>query len=136
MRNLLLSVYVYLRAVLKERRDFSLENLALRQQLAVLKRSHTRLKIKQRDRLFWIWLSRTWSGWREALIIVKPTTVVGWHRRGFKLYWTKLSQHRGGGRPAVAPAGTDLNQAEGDCQSAVGSTKNSWRVTQAGDRHL
>ncbi len=102
MRNLLLSVYVCLRAVLKERRDLSLENLALRQQLAVLKRSQTRLKITQRDRVFWIWLSRTWSGWRAALIIVKPTTVVGWHRRGFKLYWTKLSQHRVGGRPSVS----------------------------------
>ena len=101
MRNLLLLVYVYLRAVLKERRDLSLENLALRQQLAVLKRSHTRLKIKRRDRVFWIWLSRTWSGWRAALIILQPSTVVGWHRRGFKLYWTKLSKHRVAGRPAV-----------------------------------
>jgi putative transposase len=86
----------------KERRDLALENLALRQQLAVLKRPQRRIKIKQRDRLFWIWLSRTWSGWRTALIIVKPATVVGWHRRGFKLYWTKLSQRRVGGRPAVS----------------------------------
>src|ERR1700694_1817372 len=103
MRNLLFSVYVCLRSFLKERRDLSLENLALRQQLAVLKRSQKRLKIKQQDRVFWIWLSRTWSGWREALIIVKPATVVGWHRKGFKLYWTKLSKHRVGGRPAVSP---------------------------------
>jgi hypothetical protein len=56
-------VYSCLQAMLKERRDLYLENLALRQQLAVLKRSQARLKIKQRDRLFWIWLSRTWSGW-------------------------------------------------------------------------
>src|ERR1700736_5583684 len=103
MSNLFLSVYVCLRAVLKERRDLSLENLALRQQLVVLKRSQTRLKIKQQDRAFWSWLSRTWSGWRQTLIIVKPATVIGWHRRGFKLYWTKLSQRRVGGRPAVSP---------------------------------
>src|SRR6202140_285432 len=102
MSNLLLPVYVCLRASLKERCDLSLENLALRQQLAVLKRSQARLKIKQQDRMFWIWLSRTWSGWRAALIIVKPTTVVGWHRRGFRLYWTKLSKHKVGGRPAVS----------------------------------
>jgi hypothetical protein len=102
MSNLLLSVYVCLRAVLKEQRYVALENLALRQQLAVLKRSQTRLKIKQQDRVFWIWLSPTWSGWRATLIIVKPATVIGWHRRGFKLYWTKLSQHRVGGRPAVS----------------------------------
>lgn len=102
MSNLLLSVYVCLRAVLKERRDLALENLALRQQLAVLKRSQMRLKIKQRDRVFWIWLSRNWTGWRAALIIAKPSTVVGWHRKGFKLYWTKLSRHRVGGRPVVS----------------------------------
>src|ERR1700687_4073697 len=92
-----------LAAVLKERRDLSLENLTLRQQLVVLKRSQTRLKIKQQDRVFWSWLSRTWSGWRQTLIIVKPATVIGWHRRGFQLYWTKLSQRRVGGRPAVSP---------------------------------
>src|ERR1700730_8474943 len=102
MSNLFLSVYVCLRAVLKERRDLSLENLALRQQLVVLKRSQTRLKIKQQDRVFWSWLSRTCSGWRQTLIIVKPATVIGWHRRGFKLYWTKLSQRRVGGRPGVS----------------------------------
>jgi hypothetical protein len=88
MRNLLASLYDCLRAALKARRDLGFENLALGQQLAVLKRSQTRLKIKQSDRLFWIWLSRTWSGWRPAPIIVKPATVVGWHRRGFKFCWT------------------------------------------------
>ncbi len=95
-------VYSCLQAMLKERRDLYLENLALRQQLAVLKRSQARLKIKRRNRLFWIWLSRTWSGWREALLIVKPTTVIGWHRRGFRLYWTRLSHRPVGGRPAVS----------------------------------
>lgn len=107
MRNLL-SVCACLRAMLKERRDLALENLALRQQLAVLKRSPRRMKIKQRDRLFWIWLSRAWSGWRAALVIVKPATVVGWHRRGFKLYWTRLSQRGVSGRPAVPQEIRDL----------------------------
>jgi putative transposase len=102
MRNVLASLYDFLRATLKVRRDLTLENLALRQQLAVLKRSQTRPKIKQSDRLFWTLLSRTWSGWRAALIVVKPATVVGWHRRDFKRYWTKLSKHRVGGRPAVS----------------------------------
>ena len=58
--------------------------------------------ISNQDRVFWIRLSRTWSGLREAFIIVKPSTFVGWHRKGFKLYWTKLSRHRVGGRPAVS----------------------------------
>src|ERR1700730_10918517 len=102
MKNLLLSVFVCLRAVLKGQRDVALKNLALRQQLVILKRWQTRLKIKQQDRVFWSWLSRTWSGWRQTLIIVKPATVIGWHRRGFQLYWRNLSQHRVGGRPAVS----------------------------------
>jgi putative transposase len=101
MRNLLASLYDCLRATLKARRDLAFENVALRQQLAVLKRSQSKLKIKQSDRLFWIWLSRTWSGWRAALMIVKPATVVEWHRRGFRFYWTKLSQRRVG-RPTVS----------------------------------
>src|SRR5262249_5198025 len=86
-----------------ERRDLALENLALRQQLAVLKRERKRPVIKKRDRLFWVWLSRIWRGWRESLIIIKPETVIGWHRQGFRLFWTKLSLRKTGGRPAVDP---------------------------------
>jgi len=119
--------------MLKERRELSLENLALRQQLAVLRRSQTRLKIKQRDRLFWIWLLRTWSGWRAALIIVKPNTVVGWRFSTLIgetiAKWSWWSIRSVTGDPGLDPA-------DGDCQSAVGSTKNSWRVTKAGDQHF
>ncbi len=106
--------------MLKERRDLALENLALRQQLAVLKRSQRRIKVKQRDRVFWIWLSRTWSGWRAALIIVKPATVIGWHRRGFKLYWTRLSQRGVGGRPAVSQEIRDLIRNMAKCNPLWG----------------
>jgi hypothetical protein len=69
----------------RSRRDLLLENLALRQQLAVLKRrrSHPRLAVP--DRLFWVILRRFWSRWRETLILVQPETVVRWHRAGFKL---------------------------------------------------
>ena len=52
------------------------ENLALRQQLVVLKRKHNRPKLKERDRLFWVVMSRAWPGWRDALLIVQPDTVV------------------------------------------------------------
>jgi hypothetical protein len=61
------------------------ENLALRQQLIVLKRNQKRPILKVRDRLFWVVISRTWSGWREALLIVRPDTVVRWHRRAFTI---------------------------------------------------
>ena len=63
------------------------ENLALRQQLTVLRRSVRRPKLRNRDRVFWAWLSRFWTGWRSALLIVQPETVVKWHRAGFRLYW-------------------------------------------------
>ena len=65
------------------------EKLVLRQQLLVLKRGQKRPRIKKRDRLFWVAASCVWSGWRDALIIVKPDTVVRWHRKGFKLYWRR-----------------------------------------------
>ena len=77
------------------------ENLALRQQLAVLQRSSRRPRLRQRDRIFWVWMARLWTGWRSALILVQPDTVVRWHRRGFRLYWRWKS--RNSGRPKVAP---------------------------------
>ena len=84
-------------------RDLALENFALRQQLIVFKRLHPRPQLRPRDRLFWVWLARIWGGWRQALIIVKPDTVIDWHRHGFKFFWTKISQRKSAGRPAVSP---------------------------------
>jgi len=63
------------------------ENLALRQQLIVLRRSVRRPRLRNRDRVFWAWLSRFWKGWRSVLVIVQPNTVVKRHRAGFRLYW-------------------------------------------------
>ena len=83
--------------------DLVLENLALRQQLAVLQRSVKRPRLRRRDRAFWVLLSRIWRNWRSALTIVQPDTVVRWHRKGFKLYWRWKSRKRGPGRPPVSP---------------------------------
>jgi len=83
--------------------DLVLENLALRQQLAVLQRSVKRPRLRRRDRAFWVLLSRVWANWRSALTIVKPDTVVRWHRKGFKLYGRWKSRKRGPGRPPVSP---------------------------------
>ena len=77
------------------------ENLALRQQLIVLKRSQNRPKLKERDRLFWVLLSRIWSGWRDALLIVQPDTIARWHKKAFKRYWRRKSQTGKRGRPAM-----------------------------------
>ena len=88
--------------------DLTLENLALRQQVAALKRSIKRPQLRRRDRLFWIVLSRFWSNWREALIIVNPDTVVRWHKKGFKVFWKFKSRRKGPGRPRVNPEIRDL----------------------------
>src|SRR5258707_7482414 len=78
-----------------------LENLALRHQIGVLRRSVKRPKLTSADRLLWSWLSEIWSDWRSALVIVRPETVIGWHRKGFRLFWTWRVRHGQPGRPAV-----------------------------------
>jgi transposase InsO family protein len=90
------TLLAYLRAFLCTRHDLGLEILALRQQVAVLKRKHPRPRLGNLDRWFWLALRRCWPRWTQALIVVKPETVVGWHRAGFRLYWRLRS--RGGGR--------------------------------------
>jgi putative transposase len=77
---------IIINMVFEDRVTLAAENLALRQQLAVLRRTVKRPRIRQRDRIVWVWLSRFWSGWRYSHLIVKPDTVACWHRQGFKLY--------------------------------------------------
>jgi hypothetical protein len=72
--------------------DLLLENAALRQQVAALKKENPRPKLSRFDRIFWVWLRRCWEKWKDALIIVTPETVVNWHRRGFRLYWKLISK--------------------------------------------
>ena len=79
------------------------ENVALRQQLIVLQRSKKRPQLKDRDRLFWVLLSKTWPGWRNVLLIVQPDTVIHWHRKAFKQYWRRKSRSRKRGRPRIDP---------------------------------
>jgi len=79
--------------------DILLENLALRQQLIVQQRTIKRAKIKNCDRIFWIWMSRFWNNWRSSLFIVRPPTVIGWHKKGFKAYWKWKSRRVG--RPNI-----------------------------------
>jgi putative transposase len=81
------------------RQDLILENLALRQQLLALHTKRPRRRLTALHKLFWVVLRRLWSGWRGPLILVTPRTVVGWHRAGFRLYWTWVSRFGGvGGR--------------------------------------
>jgi putative transposase len=94
MRRSLKLLFVLLIQSASSRRDLLLENLALRQQLAVLNQKHPQPRLALSDKLFWVILSRFWVYWKRALILVQPQTVVRWHRAGFKLYWAWLSKHR------------------------------------------
>ncbi|MBZ2180356.1 MAG: helix-turn-helix domain-containing protein [Acidobacteria bacterium] len=95
-----LAILAAIRIFFRSRRDTALEVLALRQQVTVLKRKRPRPPLNSLDRLFWSTLRRFWPGLRDVLVIVKPETVVGWHRAGFRLYWRWRSRPRGG-RPKI-----------------------------------
>jgi putative transposase len=78
------------------------ENLCLWQQLIVLQRRHPRPRLRDADRRFWILASRWFTDWRHPLLIVKPETVLGWQRGGWRAYWRWRSSHETrGGRPAI-----------------------------------
>src|SRR6516162_4750710 len=95
------AMVAYLRTLFLPRHKLALEAVALRQQIAVLKRKQPRPQLGRLDRLFWIVLRRRWEGWSEALILVKPETVVSWHRAGFRRLWRWRSQRRRPGRPKL-----------------------------------
>lgn len=87
MTSVLISVLTAIRGLVRSRVALHVEVPALRHQLMVLQRSRPRrLRLVKADRWLWVRLSRSWIGWREALVIVKPETVIAWHRRGFRLY--------------------------------------------------
>jgi putative transposase len=99
--SVLLSLLLTLRTWARSRAALQVEVLALRHQLHVLQRNRPRrLRLEKADRWLWIVLARLWTGWRTALGIVKPETVIAWHRRGFRLWWTLTSRRRIG-RPTV-----------------------------------
>jgi putative transposase len=87
-------LFVWTARLSRSRRNLFLENLALRQQLAVLNKRRPKPRFAGSDRLFWVLLRRFSSNWKQALILVQPETVIRWHRLGFKVYWTWLSRHR------------------------------------------
>jgi len=96
-----------LRSSVRTHRELALENLALRQQVAVWKVRQPRPQLTATDRLFWVVLSRLWKNWRSSLQVVRPETVVRWHRQGFRRYWAWKSRHRQG-RPAIGTEVRDL----------------------------
>jgi len=96
-------------SILRSRAAEELENLALRHQIGVLQRSAAKLpKLTSGDRLFWICLSRLWCDWRSTLAIVKPETVVAWHRAAFRRFWTRKVRRGLPGRPLISCEVRDL----------------------------
>ena len=90
-----------IRALFAMRMALVAENLVLRQQLIVLRRSVKRPQLRNRDRLFWIVVSSLWKRWRSSLHILQPATVVRWHREGFKRYWRWRSRSKKPGRSMI-----------------------------------
>jgi transposase InsO family protein len=98
MFEFILALLTSVRVFFRSRSETALEILALRQQIVVLKRKRPRPRLNQFDRLFWIILRCVWTRWAEVLVAVKPETVVGWHRAGFRLFW-KWQSRVPAGRP-------------------------------------
>src|SRR5215467_12967306 len=82
------------------------DNVCLRQQLLVLQRRKPRPRLEEADRRFWILACRWFSGWRTSLLIVKPETVLRWHRQGWRTYWRRRSRRIG--RPGRRPIAAEL----------------------------
>ena len=102
MHNILIPLFSALFAGFRSRLSLQTEILTLRHQIIVLKRSTNRPKLRSWDRFLWVWLLRFWPDWHSALVIVKPETVIAWHRKGFRLFWTWKCRHGKSGRPGIS----------------------------------
>ena len=110
MQKIVMILVAFVREIVPSRATLRLENIALRQQVAVLKRERPRPRLRPLDRVFWVFLSRLWPRWKDVLVIVKPATVVGWHRQGFRLFWKWKSRHGKPGRPRTSKEIRELIQ--------------------------
>ena len=90
---------ILLTIIFHNRSKLIAENIALKHQIAVLKRNTKQPEIRKRDRVFLNLLSKLRNDWKNALFIVQPETVIKWHRTVFKLYWKVKSKHKPGRPP-------------------------------------
>ena len=121
MFRLLIQAVVWLiRATFRSRDELLLENLALRQQLAIYKDKRSQPRLTNPARAFWVGLRHAWPAWKNALILVKPETVARWHRKGFRLLWRLKSRPGTVGRPCVSREIRDLIRRM--------ATDNGWRA--------
>ena len=135
MTRPLLAFLSWFGAFFRSRHDLGLELVALRQQVGVLKRKNPRPQLSPWDRLFWLGLRRWWSQSTSVLAVVKPETVVGWHRAGFRGYWRFLSPRRPG-RPKITPELRNLIRSMAAENPTWGSSADPRRALEIGIRNL
>jgi putative transposase len=99
LKSIVLLTFQFCWSVFKTRKSLVLENLMLRQQLIIYKRKNKRPKLENIDRIILVWISRVFSKWKSVLVVAKAATLIGWHRKGFKLYWKRKSRRVG--RPNI-----------------------------------
>src|SRR5262245_22769920 len=87
-----------------------MEFIALRHQVAVYQQSISRPKLRPSDRWLWVWLSRLWPRWQQALAFVQPRTIIAWQNKRFRNHWRRVSQRSKPGRPAIAQEVRELIQ--------------------------
>src|SRR5712692_11192869 len=134
--SLVLALLGALRASLRTRTDFALENLALRQQLVLLRRRSKRPQFRRLDRLFWVWLSHQWAGWREALHVVRPRDRDSLAPARLPRFLDLEVTPRAGGSTAGQLRACGARAYDGPRESALGLATHSRGVAQARPRSL
>ena len=110
MPSVISAALAYLASWCQSRHAMQLDILALRHPLAVYQHSVKRPKLQPAERLLWVWLSRLWAGWQQALECVKPGTVIVWQNKRFRDYWRRLSQSGTQSRPMSSQEVRELIQ--------------------------
>jgi putative transposase len=105
VKPIIRALLAFASTMFRSRVSLQLEIVALRHQIVVYQRSTARPRIDWGDRILWSWIARRWSGWRDAISIVQPATVIAWQRKRFRDHWTGLSKH---GKPGRQPVPKEL----------------------------
>ena len=132
MKTIVMILVAFVHEIVLSRATLQLENVALRQQVAVLKRERPRPRLHPLDRVFWVLLFHLWPRWKDALVIVKPETVIGWHRRGFHLFWKWKSCHGKPGRPRTSKEIRELIQRMSRENPLWGAPRNHGELLKLG----
>jgi putative transposase len=117
------ALFGFVVSLFQSRWAMQLKILAFQHQVAVYKHTVTRPRLRPSDRLFWVWLSRLWRGWHDALAFVQPRTVLAWQHQRLRDHWRRLSQQRNPGRPAIAKEVRDLIRSMWQANPTWGSPR-------------